>query len=166
MRTPCYCFHCCLVWSMNLKRLVWSGSVTLWPNHQLVVISSRGKILIVHRPLEANDLLFVTFKPTLELSFFSDVSVDDRPIFWSRREGIRVVPGYSSYSTFMALIWSDQFLSLGVKEVDSAGVCSRCEVLASMSRPSNWRHQAFVFLIFIKLSYLRAGSVPNVYCLA
>lgn len=76
MRAPCNGLDSCLVFTEFVGRLV----VELVPHHQLVVVSSRSKLLIFMIPLQTTDLLFVANELPKPLVRLSHIAVVDGTI--------------------------------------------------------------------------------------
>ena len=77
MWTPGDSFDGCLVAGELMERFSGSCVVLIGPNHELVVVASTCKELVVEGPFETTDLLLVTLEARDELASNSQVSVQD-----------------------------------------------------------------------------------------
>jgi len=134
VRRPSDCLHCGDVVSELRSRSV---AVVQAPHEELVVVASRGQLLFIVTPLEAADLLAMSYQLRLVVVPAADVPVEDTLVSRARAEEFGV-PGYSSYSTLVARKRFYKLCLLGVPYLQDARVCSDGEMAASI-RPGDTR---------------------------
>jgi len=73
----------------------------LIPYHQLVIITSTCQLLVVKRPLQPTDLLFMSRKPRKVLIRRSQIPAENLPVSRPRAHK-RPIPGYRADAPLMA----------------------------------------------------------------
>jgi hypothetical protein len=102
---------------------LWLRVIGTAPYHELVVIASGSKLLLIWAPFESTNLLFVTFKLSKEFLLGSWVSVKDTLISRSTTEE-RVIPCNATNSSIMALKLAHHLLFDDVPVLKNSTACT------------------------------------------
>ena len=102
------------------------------PDHELVIIATRSELLVVERPLQTANFLFVPRHFGKMRPRSSQVSLQDSAITATSTHD-RLVPGDGAHSTIMAMQVANMPVVLGVPNLSNARVRSNSEVGALLS---------------------------------
>lgn len=116
MRWPRYSFHSCHVLTELDLRLI---EVVFAPNHQFVIVTSWGELLLVWAPFESTDFLLVAFQLGEVVDLLSHISVQNGLISRPTAQE-RVVPSYATYSSFVAFELFHYFLFIDIPVLKNA----------------------------------------------
>lgn len=161
MRAPGYGFDCCLMGGELVKRCIRSWLVCR-PNHQLIVVSSRGKILVIEWPFQTTDLLLMTLNPRDVRVFAPQVTIQNRLILGARAEHVRVGPRERTDSTFVTFECPQKLLGFSIPKMYNSRVSSSSQVLATKPWPANWGYKIFILAVVMELGDPTSRCIPNV----
>lgn len=122
---PCYSLDGCL---MLVKFHKWLTSHLMVPDQQLIIIASRGKLLLVGTPLEATNLLFMSFQFCKEIIFHSEIPMQDALVAGPRTKHV-IIPCDTPYSPLMSCVALDHFLSNCIPCLQLTARCAYSELL-------------------------------------
>ena len=99
------------------------------PYHQFVVISSRGKLLLIWTPFEAANFLFVSFKLCKEVFLHSWIPMENALVSRPTAQE-RMVPSNASDPSIMSFKLSDHFLFNDVPVLEYSAACSHRQIFS------------------------------------
>lgn len=124
---------------MLVKFYDWLLVICSWPNHEFVVITTRGELFLVKTPLESTDLLLMTGQFGFISVMWSQISVKD---FSVTRTGANAAacPCNSADPTIMAMHSSNNFTLVYIPDLKKTCMSTDCQCWTSL-RPldtGNW----------------------------
>lgn len=153
MRRPSKSLHSRSVSHQTESRRIWMQR----PNVESVVISSWSQLLLVERPFQTTNLLFMSnhFVDSLVCT-----KVADQNVFVSRTAGydVKVVPGQRTYSCCVALVSVQKSLLDAIPKLDFTRMSSHCQGVSSRIEIRACDH---ILVTHIHQSYdLWVSSIP------
>lgn len=100
------------------------------PEEEFIIISTGGKLLIIHAPFESADLLLMSDEFSDIVAVSSEVSVENVLVSATGPED-HVTPGKTSNSSLMSTKSGDFFQFIGIIDLDISETCSNTEEVSS-----------------------------------
>mmetsp|Transcript_28191 Transcript_28191/g.42678 ORF Transcript_28191/g.42678 Transcript_28191/m.42678 type:complete len:281 (+) Transcript_28191:125-967(+) len=157
MRRPCNSLH---RGDVLAEFNQWLDVVRLVPDQQLVIVASRGQLLLVRAPLEAADFLLVAFELRKVVRFCSHVTVENGLVSGTAAQEGRC-PGNAANASIMSSKLPDQLLFADVPTLQFTAARAHGQVV-TVGRPVNARHLVGLAKV-IQLRYLARRSRPEVH---
>ena len=156
VRWPSNGLHCS---NMLIELGLWLHIVGLAPYHQFVIITSRGKLLLIWTPFKPTNFLFVSLKFGEIIFLHSWVSMENALISWSTAQK-RVVPGDASNSSVVTVELSDHLLFDNIPILENSSTGTDSQVFSIV-----WPRDTCDLVLrskIIKLSDFRSSCRPKV----